>query len=221
MLKQNSKGDSIMKKIFIATLLLLLAATCYAGQKAITDTGEQVILNSDGTWVYADKTGKKPEQKIETNKASFQTPKGSNFLLKSSRNNSAYWINPEKWTFKKTKENASAEYSFQLKGKDLYAMAITEGIEIPLDTFAEIAVSNARDAASNATLARKEYRVVNGKKVIYLEINGTIKGIDFSYLGYYYSNAAGSTQFVTYTSTKALDKYRSEMIDFLNGLDAQ
>ena len=35
-----------MKKLFV-TILLLLAATSYASQKAITDTGEEVILNSE------------------------------------------------------------------------------------------------------------------------------------------------------------------------------
>jgi len=33
-----------MKKLFV-TILLLLAATSYASQKAITDTGKEVILN--------------------------------------------------------------------------------------------------------------------------------------------------------------------------------
>lgn len=38
-----------MKKIFLVTISLLFSFTSYAGQKAIADTGDQVILNSDGT----------------------------------------------------------------------------------------------------------------------------------------------------------------------------
>jgi hypothetical protein len=45
----HKKGESDMKKIFLVTILLLFSFTSYAGQKAITDTGDQVILNSDGT----------------------------------------------------------------------------------------------------------------------------------------------------------------------------
>ena len=208
-----------MKKLFVATLLLL-AATSYAGQTAVTDTGEKVILNSDGTWAYADKAPK-PAEKIDMNKKKFEKPKDSTFLLKSTRNNSAYWLNTAKWSFAKTQADAAAEYRFQLKGKDLYGMVITEGIEMPLESLAEIAVTNARGAAPDAKMIMQEYRVVNGKKLIYMEFKGTIKGVKFIYHGYYYSNSSGSTQMVAYTAANAVAKYESEMTDFLNGLVTQ
>jgi len=46
-------------------------------------------------------------------------------------------------------------------------------------------------------------------------------GIDFTCFGYYDSNPSGTTQFMTYTATKAVDKYNSEAIEFLNGLVVQ
>jgi hypothetical protein len=208
-----------MKKLLVA-ILLLVASTSYAGQTAVTDTGEKVILNSDGTWVHAD-SAPKPAQKIETNKKKFDKPKDSTFLLKSTRNNSAYWINTGKWSFAKTQADAAAEYRFQLKGKDLYGMVITEGIEIPLDSLADIALTNARGVAPDMKMIMQEYRVVNGKKVIYMEMKGTMKGIHFTYHGYYYSNSSGSTQFVAYTATNTVAKYESEMNDLLNGLVTQ
>lgn len=209
-----------MKKIFLATLLILFAVTSYAGQRAITDTGEQVILNSDGTWLYADKA-QKPDQKIETNKVKFSRPPDSTFLLKSTKNGSAFWLNPVKWSFRKSDDNAETEYNFQLKGKDLYGMAITEGVEIPIESLAEIAMINAKNVAPNANVVKKEYRVVNGKKVIYQEFNGTIKGIHLTWLGYYYNSPTGATQLVAYTAANAVNKYKSEILDFLNGLDGQ
>ena len=208
-----------MKKLFV-TILLLLAATSYASQKAITDTGEEVILNSDGTWEYSD-NAQKASNIIETNKKKFERPKDSSFLLKSIKNNSAYWINTDKWSFGKAKDNPEVEYQFQLKGKDLYAMAVNEGIEIARESLIDIALSNARSAAPDVKIVRQEYRIVNGKKVIYMEMNGTIQSIKFTYLGYYYSDASGSTQLVTYTATNLVDKYRSEINDFLNGLVMQ
>ena len=208
-----------MKKLFV-TIILLLAATSYASQKAITDTGEEVILNSDGTWEYSD-NAQKAIGTIKTNKKKFERPRDSSFQLKSIKNNSAYWINTNKWSFGKAKNNPQAEYQFQLKGKDLYAMAIAEGVEIPIETLADIALSNARSAAPDAKIVRQEYRVVNGKKVIYMEMNGTIQGIKFTYLGYYYSDASGSTQLIAYTATSVVDKYKSEINDFLNGLVTQ
>jgi hypothetical protein len=71
-------------KTLLAAALLLLAAACYAGQTAVTDTGDKVILNNDGTWVYADKAPK-PAAKIGVNKAKFNKPADSAFLLKALR----------------------------------------------------------------------------------------------------------------------------------------
>lgn len=209
-----------MKKLLITVLLLLIAIASYAGQKAISDTGKQVILNDDGTWAYVDRV-QNPVQKIETNPMKFEKPQDATFLIKSIRNNSAYWINPTKWVFRKTEESAAIEYKFQLKGKDLYGMAITEGIEIPVETLTDVALSNAQNAAPDSKVIRQEYRIVNGQKVIYMEINGTIKGINFIYLGYYCSNSAGTTQWVAYTSANAVDKYKSEIMELLNGFTLQ
>lgn len=209
-----------MKTLFVATLLLLLAATCYASQEAITDTGEKVILNSDGTWVYSN-NAPKPATRIGTNKKKFEKPNDSNFLLKSTKNNSAFWINTVKWSFMKKQDDAEAEYQFQLKGKDLYGLAITEGIEISPKSLVDLALGNFQSAAPGAKMVMQEYRVVNGKKVIYMETNVTLKDVDFTYCGYYYSNSSGTTQLVAYTATKVVAKYRSEINDFLNGLVTQ
>jgi hypothetical protein len=212
----HKKGAGDMKKVF-AAILLLWAATSYAGQEAVTDTGEKVILNSDGTWVYADKAPK-PVKRIETNKQKFEKPKDATFLVRSTRNNSAYWINSAKWSFKKTEGDAAAEYQFQLKSRDLYGMAVTEGIEMPLESLADTALANARSAAPDAKMIMQEYRVINGKKVVYMVINGTIKNVNFTYHGYYFSNSSGSTQLVAYTASNAVGKYTAEINDFLNGL---
>jgi hypothetical protein len=208
-----------MKKLFV-TIILLLSVTSYASQKAITDTGEEVILKGDGTWEYSDKA-QKATNMIETNKKIFERSRDSSFLLKSTKNNSAYWINTDKWSFRKGKNDTEAEYVFQLKGKDLYGTAITEGIEIALESLADIALTNARTAAPDSKIVKQEFRIVNGKKVLYMTMNGTMQGINFTYLGYYYSDASGVTQFVTYTGTKLVDKYKLEINDFLNGLVTQ
>ena len=209
-----------MKYFYFLILLFLFAAPSYADQKAITDTGEQVILKSNGTWIYVDKT-QKSDQIIETNKIIFYKPQSSTFLIKSTRNKSAFWINPDKWKFNKTKINDASEYEFELKGKDLYGIAITEGVEIPIETLANIAFDNAKDHAPDMRIVKQEYRVVNGKKLIYMEMVGTVKNINITYYGYYYSTSAGSTQFVAYTVTNAGSRYGSDIIDFLNGLDMQ
>jgi len=207
-------------KLTYALVILLLTATAYASQKAITDTGEEVILNDDGSWQLSGNAKNIPD-KIKTNKKSFRKPKAASFLLKSTKNNSAYWINTNKWSFKKAANNPEAEYEFVLKGEDLYGMAIAEGVEISVESLTDIAVTNAKNVAPDIKIVKKEYRNVNGKKVVYMEMKGTAQSIKFTYLGYYYSNASGSTQLVLYTGTNLVNKYRSEINNLLNGLTEQ
>ena len=57
----------------------------YASQNAITDTGDVVLLNDDGAWVYSD-DAKKTANAIETNERKFVKPKDSSFILKSTTN---------------------------------------------------------------------------------------------------------------------------------------
>jgi len=207
-----------MKYLLVTILVFIsLTATVFAGQKAISDTGEEVILNSDGTWEYVN-NGKKAIDKIKTNKNKFTKSTDASFQLKSTKNNSTIWINTDKWSFKKPKEEGVTEYTFQLKGKDVYAMVITEGVEFDMEALTDIALTNARGVAPDIKIIAKEYRNVNDRKIIYMQMNGTIQGGKFTYVGYYHSNASGSTQFVAYTSQKFVEKYHSDIFEFLNGL---
>ncbi len=207
-----------MTRLISLFIFMLLASTGFSSQKAITDTGEEVILNSDGTWKYINDR-QKIANKISTNKVKFKKPGKSTFLLKSTKNNSAYWLDTNKWSFKKGTDDA--EYKMQLKGEDLYAMVISEGVYIPVENLADIALANAKSVAPDVEIVKKEYRDVNGIKVIYMEMNGTIQGIKLSYFGYYYSDDAGSTQFLAYTGSNSTTRYESEISDFLNGLTVQ
>jgi hypothetical protein len=207
-----------MIKIILA-FFILCPIYAYSAQKAVTDTGDIVVLNDDGTWVYSDDTQRKFGE-IITNSLQFTKPKNSSFLLKSTKNNSAFWINMDKWTFKKG-DGDTAEYEFQLKGSDLYGMAVTEAIGMPIENLADIALQNAKDVAPNAKIVEKEYRYVNGTKLLFMQLNGTIQGIKFAYLGYYHSDAIGSTQFLAYTGINLVPNYKSDIEDFLNGFTMQ
>lgn len=97
-------------------------------------------------------------------------------------------------------------------------MAIVEKVEIPLESLEKIALENAKNAAPNTHVVKREYRYVNGLKVLMLQMNGTMQGISFSYFGYYYSDSNGTVQLVGYTSQNLLSLYKSAIEDFLNGL---
>ena len=159
----------------------------HAQQKAITETGNEVILYEDGTWQYLHEEDLNAIE-IPTNPKKFKKDGESSFLLKSTQLNIGFWLNPKKWSFNKATTNPAAEYELQLKEGDLYGMIITEKIEIPLESLRSIALENWRSIAPDLKIVEEEYRTVNGLKVLLLRMNGSMQGIKFSYYGYYFSS---------------------------------
>ena len=197
-------------------MLILVASAASAQQKAVTDTGEDVFLYDDGTWRYAEERADVPTD-IATNPKEFSKPAKASFLVKSTIVKNGVWIDQKKWTFRKATNNESAEFEFQLKDGDLYGMLIAEKIEIPLITLRKIALDNARNAAPDIKVTKEEYRTVNGLKVLLLQMEGTMQGIKVAYYGYYFSDANGTVQLITYTAQSLLPEHVSISEDFLNG----
>jgi len=204
-------------RIFICLLICAFSFNINASKRAITDEGDVVILSDDGTWSYKD--GKAfSDIEIPINANIYESHYQAVFAVKSAKTDASFSIDPRKWKFKKNSNgHESAEYTFELKNSDLYGMVISEQIEINIEELAKIAFDNAKQAAPDTTLVKKEYRIVNGSKVIYMEMVGTIQSIKFKYLGYYYSNSSGSTQYLAYTSTNLVEKYKTDIDIFLNG----
>ena len=204
-----------MKNILFV-LALLGTITINAQQKAVTELGEEVFLYKNGTWKYVNQEDN--ENKITpTNPEVFVKDPDATFLLKSKTTDIGFWIDPTEWTFQKAVENPDAEYELTLKGEDLYGMIITEKLEIPMENLKDIAVENGRAAAPDLEVVQEEYRMVNGNKVLFLQLNGTLQGIKFTYYGYYYSSNAGTVQFIMYTSQDLLKSYIEDCEKALNG----
>jgi hypothetical protein len=208
-----------MKKIFLFSFLFLLALASMAQKKAVTETGEEVILYENGTWKYVnDSDSAKGKTEIPVNPKAFTKSASATFLLKSTKTNIGIWLDSKKWSFKKSGEDEASEYGLQLKGKDLYAMLIAEKIEVPLESLKQIALDNAKEAAPDIKLTKEEYRTVNGKKMLHLQMIGTLSGIKFIYSGYYYSSTKGTVQFLTYTAQNLYEDYEEDAYQLLNGM---
>ena len=206
-----------MKKITLVLFGLLTVSLIQAQQKAVTETGEEVILYDDGTWIYQDEN-QLTDKEIPTNPNKFEKDEESTFLLKSNNLNVGFWLNPKIWSFKKAVENPDAEYELQLKDGDLYGMIITEKVEIPLENLKLIAIENGKAVAPDFKIVKEEYRNVNGLKVLNLQLNGTMQGVKFTYYGYYYSNENGTVQFITYTSQNLMESFKPVSDKLLNGI---
>jgi len=205
---------------YLFILLLLAAFNISKAQiSATTESGRRVILYNDGTWKYSSDSVKKDHpDSIKLNPGRFIKSASETFLIKSKVNNSTIFIDPDKWTMKTRGENeTNPEYRFSSKSENGFALIITEKTQIDLRSMPFIALTNAQKASIDATITKPEYRMVNDKKVLYLEISGTVKGIKFHYMGYYYSNEKGTTQLISYTSDQLYKNASKEMETFLNG----
>lgn len=206
-----------MKRLVTSLCFLLFIQSAYSQIKAVTESGDEVVLNDDGTWEYTNGSASQEVAKVDTNSMKFTKNTQANFLVKSKKVNCGIYINPKSWGFEKSDSEDAQEFSFNCKEKDIYAMLITEKIEIPLETLEEIAVQNAKKAAPDIKVIKHEYRTVNDKMVLFIQMQGSYKGIKFTYLGYYYSWPSGTIQFVAYTSSSLVDEYKKDILDFLNG----
>jgi hypothetical protein len=205
-----------MKNTLWTIILILSAQFSIAQINAVTETGDEVLLSADGTWMYKNEN-KLEDIKIPVNDKLFVKNEKSTFLVKSKKFNIGVWINPKTWNFAKGGDQDAFEFQFQKIGGDLYAMLISEQIEIPIETLKGIAVENARSAAPDIKVTKEEYRTINGTKVLLLQMTGTIQGLKFTYYGYYYSNANGTVQLLTYTGEKLFKSYFADIELFLNG----
>ena len=207
-----------MRTLIITMLLLASTVFIHAQIKAVTETGDEVFLYQDGTWKYLAETGATDESESKTNETVFTRDKASTFLIKSKRANVGVWINTKIWSFTNNSTNEDAEIQFEKRTGDIYAMLITEKIQIPLESFKSIALQNAKNAAHDIKIIKDEYRNVNGKKVLMLQMSGTVQGIKVVYFGYYYSSEKGTTQLISYTGENLFKAHMTEMEVLLNGL---
>lgn len=209
-----------MIRLFLILCILTISNILKSQTKALTETGREVILFDNGTWKYLqDSSNNAPIDSLTTNKNKFSKTADATFLVKSKVVNMGVFINPTKWTFSGHKENEkNPEYRFSLKSGEGYVMMLTEKTEIDLESLRKIALSNAQKASLDVKETKAEFRIVNNKKMLCLKFEGTIQGIKFVYFGYYYSNADGTVQLVSYSSQQYFDSVQKELEFFLNGM---
>tara|TARA_B100000214_G_C23918378_1_gene604837 strand:+ start:496 stop:1155 length:660 start_codon:yes stop_codon:yes gene_type:complete len=213
--------NKVKFKITITSILVLILCITntklYSQIKAITEYGDNVILFENGSWQYTNES-LNSNKIIKGNLKSYYKPYSSSFLLKSKKAKIGIWVDNKEWEIERETLNGDAEFEFKYKHGDLFAMAIIEEIEIPLESLGDIAYEYLLSTDPGAIIVEKEYRNVNGLKVLLMKMEASIKGVDFAYKGYYYSDQSGTIQLITVTSSNLMDKYTSTAEKFLNGI---
>jgi hypothetical protein len=202
---------------FIFFLLLVLAArSSFAQIKAVTENGDQVLLSPNGTWRYLEAT--KNEDSIGTNPTRFAKSANANFLLKSKNISLGFLNDTKKLNFEKSTDNTT-EYTFSLRdNSSVGAFVVVESVGMDLQALRKIALDNIQKEATSFNLIHEEYRSVNNLKILHVEINATVQGMQLVYLCYYYTDDFSTVQFISYISKNFVVQYKKAAEDFLNGL---
>lgn len=204
-----------MLTLFFALLLLLSAVSSALPQtpiKARTESGKEVILSPDGTWKYVTESEPHPR-----NTSAMMKPVGAKAVYKARYGGFSVWYDDTKW-IQSAQPDEEGRIEFRLKRGDGYGIVIVEELGMPTSTLKELALENAVSAAPDAKIVFEETRTVNGKEILCLKIEGSVKGIPFRYFGYYHGGKNGSIQVITFTGTQIFGKYEQDFLEFLNGL---
>jgi hypothetical protein len=196
--------------IFVS-IMVFFQGLCYAQDiRARTENGREVILKSNGTWIFVDAVKSSPDS------GSFQKSEKSTKVFTAKGGKVSVWFDPSKWT--QTESDKTGRTLFRHVDGDVYALLLYERIGMTLEAIKAIALKNAKEAAPDAKVIYEEKRKVNGKEILCMRIAGAMEGINFIYNAYYYADKAGTIQLLTYTSENLFQEYEPAMTEFLNGL---
>jgi hypothetical protein len=210
-------NTKVFKIISITAILILCQISLMAQIKAITDTGDEVILFNDKTWKF------KSEKNISISKSTNYFSKGSNstFLVKSKINGFGVYINPKSFEFKRDTKNSDNEFDFNNRKKTIYGFMINEGIDIPLSNLREFKINSLKEKATGVDILDDEYRIVNGITVLYLRIRAITKDtgeIPLIFCMYLATSKSSTTQLVSWTTETNFNKSSDEIFELLNGI---
>lgn len=183
----------------------LLAVAAQAQEVATTASGKQITVFPDGTW-----------KALPVSPATATSrPVGAISKLEVNRGRSAVYYDPNKWKLQNEEEGGRSK--FQHADGDGYAIVIAERVGMSIDVLKNIALQNAQAVAPDAIIVSEEPRKVNGADLVMLHLEGTMSGIPFTYLGYYYTGEHGTIQVITFTGRNLFAEFRSDFEEFLNG----
>jgi len=210
-------NTKVFKIISITAILILCQISLMAQIKAITDTGDEVILFNDKTWRF------KSEKNVSIQKSTNYFSKGSNstFLVKSKINGFGVHINPKSFEFKRATKNSDNEFDFTNRNKTTYGFMINEGIEIPLSTLREYKINSLKEKATSLDILDDEYRVVNGINILCLRVKAITKETGETpliFCMYFATSKSSTTQLISWTSETSFNKSSDQIFELLNGI---
>ena len=112
---------------------------------------------------------------------------------------------------------ASESLQYMHTSDEAFFRVIAERVQIPIENLEDIALTNARTVDPNARVVKRGWRLVNGQRLMVLEIDLTLEKVPCAFYGHYYSGNSGTIQIVGWTAKNLLDEYRSAFDAVVSG----
>jgi hypothetical protein len=219
--------------LYVVSLVIALSVSAYAASGQVkAEAGQPVVLRSDGTWTYQQQPSvertlvlhpngtwsyEPPRQALKESIASFTKPGAATTLIEGEKVPYGIWIDDQTWQSTATESDDVIERRFTHVSGEVWGAVIAETTSLTEEFVKDFVSASARKHMPDADIVMQEKRVVNGKDVSFLNIEGTYNAMPLSYMTYYYVGEAGTVQVYTWTFKQLMPKYEQAMLDFLNG----
>lgn len=200
--------------LFSIFLILPVSSKEDSFKLAVTEDGKTVKLYENGKWEFTTVKNKGNEQvRGSYNKDSYI----KNFYSSKSGKFNIYY-DKELWAVMPRPVTPGAEFSLTHNKSSAYAVTFFSDKSLPLAGLKKLILANARKTSPGAQIIRTDYRIVNGKKFMFIELLADVYGVVLKYYYYIHSGSDFSIQFVIFSSADSFSKNDKEYMDLLNGI---
>ena len=125
---------------------------------------------------------------------------------------------PSEWQEDDEGSDTPGEYFFNHTSGLMYMKVIAERAEFPIEIMPELALMNAREVDPEAKEIIRGERLVNGRRLTFLEYQAAPDGVPFTLYSHFYSDKSGTIQIMGYTTPNLFDESRPIIEKFVSGL---
>jgi hypothetical protein len=219
----------------VASIVMVLVGSVYQASSQV-NTGDErpVVLRSDGTWAYRQPRSiertvvlhpngtwsyEPVKQALQESVVAFTKPGEATTLIRGETVPYGIWIDEQTWQSASGKSDDVVERRFAHVSGEVWGAVIAETTALTDEFVKDFVSASARKHMPDADIVTQEKRVVNGKDISFLNIEGTYNTMPLSYLTYYYVGESGTIQVYAWTFKNLITKHEQTMLDFLNGFE--
>lgn len=180
--------------------------------RATTDDGKRVQLLQDGTWKY--ETAVRPSSPAV---ATRRRSAAATTRVAVPFGDAVFWIDSTQW---KEQSREGGRVVFAGYDEKSFGLIVSEGLGgVPTSSMKNVALTNAKKLDPDARVVVEERRVINGRDLLYLEMDVTGQGIPFRFTGYYHGGTKSNLQVIGYTVRGEFEATRKGLEEFINGME--